>query len=107
MRQAIKNVVLWNYGRTTWQYDVLCILILAFIFLTPPSWFTGRERAAFDSPKVTRLIVNPENIPSDADENARLNRVRELSGNPAAQIAAWNEKRDASGKIIVYEIDLR
>ncbi len=36
---ALKNVLLWSYERGTWQYDVLCLLILAFIFLTPSSWF--------------------------------------------------------------------
>lgn len=107
MWQAIKNVILWNYGRTTWQYDVLCILILAFIFLTPPSWFTGRERAAAENPKITRLIVSPESFSPETDENARLIKVRELSGNPAANIAAWREKRDAKGKLTAYEIDLQ
>ena len=28
----------WTYERATWQYDVLVIVILAFIWLTPPSW---------------------------------------------------------------------
>lgn len=31
----IKSIVLWSYERGTWQYDVLSVLILAFIFLTP------------------------------------------------------------------------
>jgi hypothetical protein len=36
---VLKRIVFWSYGRTTWQYDVLCLLILAFVFLTPKSWF--------------------------------------------------------------------
>jgi hypothetical protein len=28
----------WTYERATWQYDVLVIAILAFIWLTPPAW---------------------------------------------------------------------
>jgi hypothetical protein len=28
----------WTYERATWQYDLLVIVILAFIWLTPPSW---------------------------------------------------------------------
>ncbi len=40
----LKKIIFWTYGRTTWQYDVLCALILAFIFLTPKSWFDTSER---------------------------------------------------------------
>ncbi len=40
----LKKIIFWTYGRTTWQYDVLCALILAFIFLTPKSWFDMSER---------------------------------------------------------------
>jgi hypothetical protein len=42
---ALKNVLLWSYERGTWQYDVLCLLILAFIFLTPSNWFTRSSTA--------------------------------------------------------------
>ncbi len=28
----------WTYERATWQYDLLVIVILAFIWLTPPAW---------------------------------------------------------------------
>lgn len=35
----MKNVINWNYERASWQWDVLCLVILAFIFLTPKSWF--------------------------------------------------------------------
>lgn len=110
MLQAIKNVILWNYGRTTWQYDVIVILILAFIFLTPKSWFEGKQRqplaAATESSKITRLIVSGEDFSPDLDENARLQRVRELSGNQTAEILNFSQKADKNGKTI-YEIELR
>jgi hypothetical protein len=35
----MKNIINWSYGRGSWQYEILCLLILAFIFLTPKSWF--------------------------------------------------------------------
>jgi CDP-diacylglycerol--glycerol-3-phosphate 3-phosphatidyltransferase len=28
----------WTYERASWQYDVMVILILAFVWLTPPGW---------------------------------------------------------------------
>jgi hypothetical protein len=35
----MKRIINWGYDRGTWQYDVLCLIILAFIFLTPKTWF--------------------------------------------------------------------
>jgi hypothetical protein len=32
------NTFFWTYGRATWQYDLMVIAILAFIWLTPPDW---------------------------------------------------------------------
>jgi hypothetical protein len=38
--RALARVIFWTYSRGTWQYDVLCALILAFIFLTPRDFFS-------------------------------------------------------------------
>jgi hypothetical protein len=32
------NAFFWTYERATWQYDVMVITILAFVWLTPPDW---------------------------------------------------------------------
>ncbi len=46
--QKIKAFVLrsvfWSYERGTWQYDLILLAILAFIFLTPRSWFHDRPQ---------------------------------------------------------------
>jgi len=41
-RLALKRIFLWSYERGSWQYDVICLVILAFIFLTPRAWFRDR-----------------------------------------------------------------
>jgi len=41
---GIKNVLLWSYERGSWQYDLLCLLIVAIIFLVPGSYFGDRDR---------------------------------------------------------------
>jgi hypothetical protein len=41
---GIKRFILWDYARTTWQYDVMVGLILAFLFLTPRGWFNDQAR---------------------------------------------------------------
>jgi len=46
IRKGAKGVVtrsvFWSYERGGWQYDVIVIVILAFIFLTPRSWYDDR-----------------------------------------------------------------
>ena len=32
------NGFFWTFERATWQYDVMVIVILAFVWLTPPNW---------------------------------------------------------------------
>jgi hypothetical protein len=40
------KILIWSYGRGTIPYDIICVLILAFIFLTPKSCFQRAERGA-------------------------------------------------------------
>ena len=37
-------MLLWDYPRASWQYDVIVGVILAFIFLTPRAWFRDQRR---------------------------------------------------------------
>ena len=38
----MKRFLLWSFERGSVQYDVICVVIIAFIFLTPPSVFHDR-----------------------------------------------------------------
>jgi hypothetical protein len=40
--KGFSRVVFWRFERGSWQYDILCGLILVFIFLTPKEVFDGR-----------------------------------------------------------------
>ena len=44
MTGGLKRFILWDYPRASWQYDVIVGVILAFIFLTPRSWFRDQPR---------------------------------------------------------------
>lgn len=39
---TLKKVLFWSYERGSWQYDVMCVLILAFIFALPSGYFQSR-----------------------------------------------------------------
>ena len=36
--RVLWNAFFWTYARATWQYDLMVIAILAFVWLTPPGW---------------------------------------------------------------------
>ena len=36
--RVLWNAFFWTYERATWQYDVMVIAILAFVWLVPPDW---------------------------------------------------------------------
>lgn len=42
---GIKDVLLWSYERGSWQYDLLCLLIVAAVFLVPSRYFGDRDRS--------------------------------------------------------------
>jgi hypothetical protein len=102
--------MLWSYSRKTWQYDVLCALILAFIFLTPKSWFETSELhrpASHQSPFSSILLVEPQPVTVQPDKSEVERRVRSLTGRPEARVADVRPRLDATGKIVAYEVDLR
>jgi hypothetical protein len=42
--RTLRSAILWSYKRGSWQYDIMVGLILAFVFLTPRSWFRDQPR---------------------------------------------------------------
>jgi hypothetical protein len=118
--RTIKKLFFWGYARNTWQYDVLCALILAFIFLTPQSWFDEgsalksrfgsepRAGAEHQKPVTSKVILSvADNLPAQMAQNEIENRVRTATGRTDTQVLNVEPRRDASGKIVAYEVDIR
>ena len=103
---SAKRVFFWTYPRTSWQWDVLCVLILVFIFLTPKSWF---ENTAFQQSHAaqTTIIISADVVGAQLDKDEIERRTKQLSGRANAQVMALRERRDATGKLIAYEVDIR
>jgi hypothetical protein len=43
---TLRNVFIWTYPRGTIPYDIICALILLFIFLTPRACFFRKTPAS-------------------------------------------------------------
>jgi hypothetical protein len=106
---TIRKTFLWNYARNTWEWDILCVVILIFIFLTPKSWFENSERrqvAAHQIPMST-LLVGPEVIENAGDKGTLQDRVRALTGRSDAQVIEVRKLIGGDGRARAYEVDIR
>ena len=101
-----KRIIFWTYPRTSWQWDVLCVLILVFIFLTPKSWF---ENTAFKRSHAaqTTVVISTDVIANQSDKGEIERRAKQAAGRSDGQVMAVRERRDGSGKLIAYEVDIR
>jgi hypothetical protein len=102
LSNTAKRIAFWNYSRTSWQWDVLCVLILVFIFLTPKSWFENTE---FRRHKT--VVIASEVVGNQVDRPTIEQRARQLAGKPDGRVTEVRPVYDATGKLIGYEVDIR
>jgi hypothetical protein len=106
---TLKKIFFWNYARNTWQWDLLCVVILIFIFLTPKSCFTSSERAqrsVHQSP-VQTLILLPEVVGNTGDKAQIEQQIRALTGRTEVEVLAVRPVPDANGRTRSFEVDIR
>ena len=103
---TVKKIVFWTYPRTSWQWDVLCVLILVFIFLTPKSWFDNSAYQRGHAGRTT-VVVLTDVVGAQLDKSEIERRAREKAGQPNAQVGKVREVPDQAGRLIGYEVDIR
>ena len=73
------RLIFWDYKRTSWQWDIIVTLILAFIFLTPREVFRDQPRAANIQmlPAQQGFLIEPKLL-ADVAEADRPRKAAEL-----------------------------
>ena len=107
---TLKKIFFWNYARNTWQWDLLCVVILIFIFLTPNWWFSSGERAqgtVHQSPIAKTLVLAPEDVGIEADKGRLRQRIEVLTGRKDFEVLAVRPVLDQSGRTRSFEVDIR
>jgi len=96
---TLKKTLFWSYDRGSWQYDVMCVVILAFIFLVPNSVFT---RHASRPPLVIKSAELGRVEPDELERELSI-RLEQKYGH-AAKIARIETAEDSSGAVsyVVY-----
>ena len=110
MLSAVKKLFFWNYERNTWQWDMLCVVILIFIFLTPKSWFENGERRGYfrhQNQSASVLMIGPELIENAQDKSQIEQVVRDFTGRRDVKVLGVRRVVGADGRTRGYEVDIR
>jgi len=106
----LKKILFWNYARNTWQWDVLCAVILVFIFLTPKSWLAIGERprpGVHQTPVAMTVVVRPEAIVNEADKGQIAEQIKALTGRAEVEVVGVRKVVGSDGQTISFEVDIR
>jgi hypothetical protein len=104
----LKRLIFWEYPRGSWQYDVIVGVVLAFLFLTPRSWFRDQPR----TPRVSvisiaqgEFMVDPEfwtGTPEDQRMVKLTQEVRMHGGNSHLTVTSVEPFMDSDGELRFY-----
>jgi hypothetical protein len=111
----MKRFLLWSFERGSKQYDAICAVILAFIFLTPPSVFNDRPnlapvpgdpiiRTTSDHDGNTVFTVKVESaVAQKGTEQIAVDRLEAWLGTPV-RVSHTEPVYDANGALVAYSI---
>jgi hypothetical protein len=122
--QILSKTFFWSYERGTWQYDVVVILILVFVLLTPRNWF--KDKPASGAPvspgqvqlisqegnRLTyrvdaRILAPPTKLALQNDLHTALQEALPELHNGSFSIAKIEPVHDEQGTVIAYQVEIR
>ncbi|MFP5260279.1 MAG: hypothetical protein ACLGJB_00050 [Blastocatellia bacterium] len=101
---GLKKVLFWSYERGSWQYDIMCVLILAFIFFGPNNVFHSHRSSAADAITAWPIFVSSEEVgQSDPGrlEEAIRERLVQKYGHKVA-VSRIDQVRNEAGQLTGY-----
>jgi hypothetical protein len=110
LTSTLKKIFFWNYPRNTWQWDLLCVVILIFIFLTPKSWFERSERAlsaVHQSPVAATVVLSAEVVVDERDKRQIEQQIKALTGRSKVEVIAVRKRVYPDGRTRSFEVDIR
>jgi hypothetical protein len=115
--QKIRPAIFWSYRRGSWQYDLIVVIILAFIFLTPRNIFLDQPRpptvqeieSLNDDSGTLVFWVDPEVVEGSApdDVDSRLRDLLKQRSGKNLRIVDKKPTTDAEGAVRAYLVYAR
>jgi hypothetical protein len=103
----MKKYLLWSFERGSRPYDVICIVILAFILITPPSLFNDRPDLRANSDQAICQVNDDDGqqlcLVKVKTEQDAVDRLKASLGD-AVTISRTEPVYDAAGQLVAYSI---
>jgi hypothetical protein len=101
---TLKKVLFWSYERGSWQYDIMCVLILAFIFFGPNNVFHSHRSSAADEITAWPIFVGSEEVeqsgPRSLEEKIKERVVQKYGHNIV--VSRIDQVRNEAGQLTGY-----
>ena len=118
LASAVHRGLFWTYERGTWQYDIMVILILAFIFFTPRSWFGDRPVSPLPAADIVLLLNDPAqkvyqlratllNSKAGGSVARSAQRVLENRTGKSVEVIRVEPALDSRGRVVSYAVWVR
>ena len=103
--REIRGFILWTYQRGSLRYDIMCALIVAFIFLTPREVFHDLPPANVEvvAQGVYRIDAQAL-VPAGAELDALIARLLSEQAGHEVRIHRKEPVRDAGGALLAYKV---
>ena len=110
--QKLRPAIFWSYRRGSWQYDLIVVIILAFIFLSPRDIFLDQPRpptvqeieSLQDDNGTLVFWVDPDVVENSTPEevDARLHDLLKQRSGKNLRIIDKKPTTDAEGAVRAY-----
>lgn len=99
---ALKRFFFWSYERGSWQYDVLCGLILAFIFFGPNQIFHSADGET-SAPR--RVAVQEVGLLEPHEYEEKISEYLSRKDNRKVRATSIEPLFDSDGKLKIYLVN--
>jgi hypothetical protein len=120
IKLVLNRGVFWSYERGSWQYDVIVAVILAFIFLTPRSWFHDQPQLELSDLRHRQGVIEVDTSKKDAQKylidsrlvdamrpappEAAVTEILRLRLQREFHVKSVEPVRDKNGVLLGYEV---
>jgi hypothetical protein len=105
----MKKFLLWSFERGSIQYDVICVIIITFIFLMPPGVFNDRPDFMRVPPDEVIRRTSDDNghtvftVKAEKGKQQAVDRLKDVIEGPFT-VSRTEPVYDTAGMVVAYSI---